>query len=56
LARETAISPFSSGWRSESRTWVELRQLVEEQHALIRQRNLAGFRAHAAAGQRRHAG
>jgi hypothetical protein len=36
--------------------WVELRQLVEEQHALMRQRNLAGFRAQAATGQRRHAG
>ncbi len=35
---------------------IELRQFVEEQHALMRQRNLAGFCAHAAAGQRRHAG
>ncbi len=35
---------------------IELRQFVEEQHALMRQRNLAGFCAHAAAGQRGHAG
>ena len=35
---------------------IELRQFVEEQHALMRQRDLAGLGAHAAAGQRRHAG
>jgi hypothetical protein len=35
---------------------VELRQLIEEQHALMRRRNLAGLGADAAAGQRRHAG
>ncbi len=35
---------------------IELRQLVEEQHALMRQRDLAGLCAHAAAGQRGHAG
>ena len=35
---------------------VELGQFVEEQHALVRQRNLAGLGANAAAGQRRHAG
>ena len=35
---------------------IELRQFVEEQHALMRQLNLAGFGADAAAGQRRHAG
>jgi len=34
---------------------IELRQLIKEQHALMRQRNLAGFGAHAAAGQRGHA-
>ena len=35
---------------------IELRQFVEKQHALMRQRNLAGLGAHAAAGQRGHAG
>ena len=35
---------------------IELRQLVEKQHALMRQRDFAGSCAHAAAGQRRHAG
>ena len=35
---------------------IELRQFVEEQHALMRQRDFAGLGAHAAAGQRRHAG
>jgi len=35
---------------------VELRQFVEEQHALMRQRNLAGLGAEAAAGQGCHAG
>ena len=35
---------------------IELGQLVEKQDALMRQRDLAGFGAQAAAGQRRHAG
>lgn len=35
---------------------IELRQFVEEEHALMRKRNLTGLRASAAAGQRRHAG
>ncbi len=34
---------------------IELRQFVEEQHAVMGERNLAGFGAHAAAGQRGHA-
>ena len=51
-----ATRPLSSGWRSASKVArLELRQFVEEQHALMRERNLAGFCAHAAAGQRRHA-
>jgi thiamine pyrophosphate-dependent acetolactate synthase large subunit-like protein len=39
LARETATSPFSSGWRSESSTCGS-------------NSGLAGLGAHAAAGQR----
>jgi len=35
---------------------IELRQFIKEQHALMRQRDLAGPGAHAAAGERRHAG
>ena len=35
---------------------IELRQLVEKQHAVVGERNLAGPGADAAAGQRRHAG
>ncbi|MHC2672044.1 hypothetical protein ACVI1J_004207 [Bradyrhizobium diazoefficiens] len=35
---------------------IELRQLVEEQHALMRERDLAGLGVHAAAGERGHAG
>lgn len=37
-------------------TWIELRQFVEEQHAIMRKRDFARPRAHAAAGQRGHAG
>lgn len=35
---------------------IEFGQLVEKQHALMRQRDLAGLGAHAAAGERGHAG
>ena len=35
---------------------IEFRQFVEEQHALVCERDFAGFGAHAAAGERRHAG
>ena len=35
---------------------IEFGQLVEEQHALMRQRDLAGLGADAAAGERSHAG
>ncbi len=35
---------------------IELRQFVEKQHALMRQRDFAGLGAHAAARQRGHAG
>ena len=35
---------------------VELGQFVEEQHAIVGERDLAGPGAHAAAGQRCHAG
>ena len=52
-----ATSPVSSGWRSESSTCAgEFRHLVEEQHAVMRERNLARPRAQAAADQRRHRG
>ena len=38
LARAITVSPASSGWRSASSTCGgELRQLVEEQHAEMRQ-------------------
>jgi hypothetical protein len=35
---------------------IEFRQLIQKQHALMRQRDFAGFGAQAAAGQRGHAG
>ena len=50
-------SPVSSGWRSEfERLRLEFRQLVQKQHAVVRERNFAGPRVQAAADQRRHAG
>ncbi len=39
----SCVSPLSSGWRSEiEHLRRELRQLVEEQHAVMGERNLAG--------------
>ena len=35
---------------------IEFRQLIKKQHAIMRERDFAGPRAQAAAGQRRHAG
>ena len=50
-------SPVSSGWRSEfERLRLEFRQLVQKQHAVVRERNFAGPCVQAAADQRRHAG
>ena len=52
-----ATSPVSSGWRSEfEHLRGEFRHLVEEQHAVMRQRDFARPRAQAAADQRRHRG
>ena len=56
LARAMIVSPVSSGWRSASTPRLEFRQLVEEQHAQVREAHLARPRARAAADQRRHAG
>ena len=49
--------PDSSGSRSTSSTAAaELRQFVEEQHAVVRQRDLARARIAAAADQRHRGG
>jgi hypothetical protein len=56
LARATVTSPVSSGWRSESSAALEFGQFVEEQHAQMRQADLAGPHAQAPAGQRGHRG
>ena len=57
LARATLTLPVSSGWRSESSTGaLEFRQFVEEQHAEMRQADLAGPHPQPAADQRRHRG
>ncbi len=49
--RETVTAPSSSGWRSTSSTSLaKLRQLVEKQHAVVRQAYLARPRRAAAAG------
>ena len=57
MARAIETSPVSSGWRSEfERLRLELRQLVEEQHALMGERDFARPRMQPAADQSRHAG
>jgi hypothetical protein len=57
LARATLTEPVSSGWRSESSTgrWNS-GELVEEQHAEVRQADLARADLQPAADQRRHRG
>ena len=53
----TATSPVSSGWRRlSSACALELGQFVEEQHAIMGERDLARPRMGAAADQRRHRG
>ena len=50
--RTIVTCPSSSGWRSASRLGAhELAQLVEEQHAVVGERRLAGRRVRAAADQ-----
>jgi hypothetical protein len=57
LAREIAISPVSSGWRSESSTRASNSgKFVKEQDAVMGKRYLARLRAQPAADQSRHAG
>ena len=57
LARATVTLPVSSGWRSASSTCaLELRQLVQEQHTLVRERDLARPGVAAAADHCGHRG
>ena len=50
-ARAIVTAPSSSGWRSASSAARELAELVEEQHAVVGERHLAGARRRAAADQ-----
>ena len=57
LARAIATSPVSKRLAQRiERARLELRKLVEEQHAVVRERDFARPRAQAAADQRRHRG
>jgi hypothetical protein len=51
------VSPVSSGWAQRvEHPRLELGQLVEKQHAEMREADLARSRPRAAADERRHAG